>query len=43
MHRSYDALVIGAGHNGLTAAAYLGAAGCLPSFSNAAKSSADVA
>jgi phytoene dehydrogenase-like protein len=25
--RSYDAIVIGAGHNGLTAAAYLGAAG----------------
>src|SRR5438270_12882523 len=25
--QSYDAIVIGAGHNGLTAAAYLGAAG----------------
>ena len=36
MADSYDAIVIGAGHNGLVCAAYLARAGLRPSSSSAA-------
>ena len=40
MTQSYDVIVVGGGHNGLTAAFYLAGAACGRSCSNAARSSA---